>query len=45
MSENLFAILRRCFPADLARPSLERPDGSRLSYRDLIDLSARWPGP
>ena len=42
MSENLFESFRRSFPADpTARPFLERPDGSTLSYADLLDLSGR----
>ena len=40
MPENLFETFRRSFPADpTARPFLERPDGSSLSYADLLDLS------
>ena len=41
MNENLFEIFRRGFPADLGRGFLERPDGSVLSYADLLDLSGR----
>ena len=41
MNENLFEIFRRSFPADLGRTFLERPDGSVLSYADLLDLSGR----
>lgn len=41
MDENLFATFRRCFPADLGRTFLERPDGSTLTYADLLDLSGR----
>ncbi|MFO1049822.1 MAG: malonyl-CoA synthase [Geminicoccaceae bacterium] len=41
MSENLFEILRRAFPADLGHVFLERPDGGTLSYADLLDGSAR----
>ena len=41
MNENLFEIFRRSFPADLGRVFLERPDGSVLSYADLLDLSGR----
>jgi malonyl-CoA/methylmalonyl-CoA synthetase len=44
VSDNLFAIFRSRFPADLGRVFLERPDGSRLSYADLIDLSGRVAG-
>ena len=43
MNENLFEIFRRSFPADLGRIFLERPDGSVLSYADLLDLSAASP--
>jgi malonyl-CoA/methylmalonyl-CoA synthetase len=41
MSENLFAVFRRRFPADLATAFLERPDGSVVTYADLIDLSGQ----
>ena len=42
MPENLFETFRRSFPADpTARPFLERPDGSTLSYADLLDVSGR----
>jgi len=41
MSENLFTIFRRSFPADLGRPFIERPDGGVLSYGDVLDLSGR----
>jgi malonyl-CoA/methylmalonyl-CoA synthetase len=42
MSENLFGIFENSFPADpSSRPFLERPDGSTLSYADLLDLSGR----
>ncbi|HEX6013477.1 MAG TPA: AMP-binding protein, partial [Geminicoccaceae bacterium] len=42
MSENLFETFRRSFPADpAARAFIERPDGSTLSYADLLDLSGR----
>ena len=41
MNENLFEIFRQSFPSDLGRIFLERPDGSRLSYGDLVELSGR----
>ena len=41
MNENLFEIFRQSFPADLSRTFLERPDGSLLSYGDVIELSGR----
>src|SRR5829696_567622 len=41
MNENLFEIFRRSFPTDLGRVFLERPDGSVVSYADLLDLSGR----
>jgi malonyl-CoA/methylmalonyl-CoA synthetase len=41
MNENLFEIFRRSFLTDLGRVFLERPDGSVLSYGDLLDLSGR----
>jgi malonyl-CoA/methylmalonyl-CoA synthetase len=39
MSENLFATFRSRFPADLSKTFLERPDGSIVTYADLIRLS------
>ena len=41
MSENLFAIFRNRFPADLSKAFLERPDGSTVTYADLIGLSGQ----
>ena len=42
MPENLFGIFKDSFPADpSSRPFIERPDGSSLSYADLLDLSGR----
>ncbi len=41
MNENLFELFRRHFPADLDRTFIERPDGSTLSYADLLDRSGR----
>ena len=41
MNENLFEIFRQSFPSDLGRTFLERPDGSRLSYGDVVELSGR----
>ena len=41
MSENLFTIFKNRFPADLSKVFLWRPDGSALSYADLVELSAR----
>ncbi|MFL4994554.1 MAG: malonate--CoA ligase [Microvirga sp.] len=41
MSENLFAIFRSRFPADLSKVFLERPDGSTVTYADLIGLSGQ----
>jgi len=41
MSENLFAIFKNRFPADLSKVFLWRPDGSALSYADLVELSGR----
>ncbi len=41
MNENLFETFRCSFPVDLSRTFLERPDGSVLSYADLLDLSGR----
>ena len=41
MSENLFAIFRSRFPADLSKAFLERPDGSIVTYADLIRISGQ----
>jgi malonyl-CoA/methylmalonyl-CoA synthetase len=41
MSENLFTIFRSRFPADLSKAFVERPDGTTLSYADVIDVSGR----
>jgi malonyl-CoA/methylmalonyl-CoA synthetase len=41
MSENLFTIFKNRFPADLSKLFLWRPDGSALSYADLVELSGR----
>ena len=41
MSENLFTIFKNRFPADLSKMFLWRPDGSALSYADLVELSGR----
>ena len=41
MNENLFQTFRRSFPPDLSQPFIERPDGTQLSYADLLDLSSR----
>jgi malonyl-CoA/methylmalonyl-CoA synthetase len=41
MSENLFTIFKNRFPADLSKVFLWRPDGSALSYADLVELSGR----
>ena len=41
MDENLFEAFRRSFPADPGRAFIERPDGSAISYGDVLDLSGR----
>lgn len=41
MTDNLFEIFRRSFHPDLGRTFLERVDGGRLTYGDLLDLSGR----
>jgi malonyl-CoA/methylmalonyl-CoA synthetase len=41
MGENLFAAFRRHFPADHGRVFLERPDGTTLSYAQLVESSGR----
>jgi len=41
MSENLFSVFRSRFPADLSKVFLERPDGSTLTYEDLISISGQ----
>src|SRR5512132_2464757 len=40
MTDNLFTAFRRTFP-EPSRIFLERPDGTTLSYRELLDLSGR----
>ena len=40
MTDNLFTAFRRTFPKP-SRIFLERPDGTTLSYGDLLDLSGR----
>ena len=40
MISNLFTIFRRTFP-EPSRIFLERPDGTTLSYGELLDLSGR----
>lgn len=41
MSNDLFAFFRRSFPGDLGKPFLILPDGSNISYADLIDRTGR----
>ena len=41
MSDNLFTIFRSRFPADLSKVFIARPDGSSLTYAELVDLSGR----
>ncbi|MGE3292212.1 MAG: malonyl-CoA synthase [Geminicoccaceae bacterium] len=41
MNENLFETFRRGFPSDYGRVFLERPDGSMVSYGELLELSGR----
>src|SRR5207248_9065656 len=41
MSENLFTLFTAHFPQDSSRVFLERPDGSVLTYADLLDSSGR----
>jgi malonyl-CoA/methylmalonyl-CoA synthetase len=41
MSENLFTLFTARFPQDRSRVFLERPDGSALTYADLLDRSGR----
>src|SRR5215211_4621700 len=41
MSENLFTTFQSHFSADRNRGFLERPDGTTLSYADLVDISGR----
>jgi malonyl-CoA/methylmalonyl-CoA synthetase len=40
MTDNLFTAFRRIFP-EPSRIFLERPEGTTLSYGDLLDLSGR----
>ena len=39
MSENLFTLFTARFPQDRSRVFLARPDGSVLTYADLLDRS------
>ncbi|HEX2137464.1 MAG TPA: malonyl-CoA synthase [Microvirga sp.] len=41
MSENLFSIFRSRCPADLSKVFLERPDGSVVTYAELIARSGQ----
>ena len=41
MSENLFAIFRNRSFADPSRTFIERADGTKLSYADLLEMSGR----
>ena len=41
MSENLFTLFTARFPEDQSRAFLERPDGSVLTYADLLDRSGK----
>ena len=41
MSDNLFELFAARFPADRATTFIERPDGSTLSYGDLLVRSAQ----
>src|SRR5215471_7070468 len=41
MSENLFTLFTARFPQDRSRVFVERPDGTVLTYADLLDRSAR----
>ena len=43
-SENLFTIFRDGFPADMTKVFIARPDGTTLSYGDVVDLSGRLAG-
>jgi malonyl-CoA/methylmalonyl-CoA synthetase len=41
MSDNLFAIFRSRFPVNLSKVFLERPDGSAITYADLMARSGQ----
>jgi malonyl-CoA/methylmalonyl-CoA synthetase len=41
MSENLFSAFTRADPAERAKPFMERPDGSLITYRDIETDTAR----
>ena len=41
MSVNLFTLFAARFPQDRFRVFLERPDGTVLTYADLLDRSGR----
>ncbi|MEX2630069.1 MAG: malonyl-CoA synthase [Tistlia sp.] len=44
MNQNLFAILRDCFPADRARPAIVQPDGAEIAYGELEAAAGRYAG-
>jgi malonyl-CoA/methylmalonyl-CoA synthetase len=41
LSANAFSLFRSRFPSDLSAPFLESPDGSTLSYGEMIAFSGR----
>ncbi|PKR50678.1 malonyl-CoA synthase [Thalassospira marina] len=42
VTTSLFMRIRACFPGDLGKTLIETPDGSRLTYRDADEWSARY---
>ncbi|SMF43946.1 malonyl-CoA/methylmalonyl-CoA synthetase [Tistlia consotensis] len=42
MNQNLFAILRDCFPADRSRPAIVQPGGAEISYGELEAAAGRY---
>lgn len=42
MNQNLFAILRDCFPADRAQSAIVTPDGAEISYGELEAAAGRY---
>jgi len=42
MTDNLFDLFARRFPADLSRPFIETHDGRHYAYGDMLEISGRY---